>query len=272
MKQLASFFLIIMLFAFTPLQAQNQMCVVCHKSFKTCPYKGKHPKTTAPVTANRNNTAKNAKPKPVVSISAPTDMVNGHGYVDLALPSGTKWATVNIGASSPSDFGDYFAWGETNTKNDYWWNTYKYCEASLYNLTKYCLNSDRGKVDNKKTLEPDDDVVHVKWGAQWRMPTKSDFEELINNCTWKWTSIHGVKGYMVIGKNNKAIFLPATYDRSGTNGKNMFTDIEGFYWSSSLYDETTFSYAAYEIRFYSQKIYITYGDRCVGHSIRAVCR
>ncbi|MBR5532185.1 MAG: T9SS C-terminal target domain-containing protein, partial [Bacteroidales bacterium] len=125
-------------------------------------------------------------------------------YVDLGLPSGIKWATCNVGANSPEDYGDYFAWGETEPKDYYDWSTYKYCNGSYDIMTKYFTDSDYGTVDNKTTLELTDDAAHVNWGGNWRMPTKAEQDELRNtdNCTWEWTTLNGVEGYKVISKKN----------------------------------------------------------------------
>ena len=90
---------------------------------------------------------------------------NGREYVDLGLPSGTMWATCNIGANYPEDYGDYYAWGETETKSNYDWSTYKWCKGSEDTLTKYCTDNDYGTVDNKTVLDPEDDAAHVKWGG-----------------------------------------------------------------------------------------------------------
>ena len=99
------------------------------------------------------------------------DTLDGHAYVDLGLPSGTLWATCNVGASSPEEYGDYFAWGETEPKNDYNWSTYKYCKGSSTTMTKYCTSSSYGTVDNKTELEPSDDAATVNWGSNWQMPS-----------------------------------------------------------------------------------------------------
>ena len=100
-----------------------------------------------------------------VTPDAPDSIHNGHEYVDLGLPSGTKWATCNVGASSPEDYGEYYAWGETETKSTYDWRTYKWCKGSNDTMTKYCTSSSSGTVDNKTVLDPEDDVAHVKWGG-----------------------------------------------------------------------------------------------------------
>jgi len=166
---------------------------------------------------------------------------NGHAYVDLGLS--VRWATMNVGASSPTDYGDYYAWGETTTKTSYDWSTYKYCNGSSSTFTKYNNDTSRGTVDNKTTLEPDDDVAHVKWGGNWRMPTIEELSELDNwdNCNWQWygsgnSEFNGVAGWKVTSKKagftDKYIFLPAAGHRSGTS-LNL-TGSYGDYWSSSL--------------------------------------
>ena len=138
-----------------------------------------------------------------------------HEYVDLGLS--VKWATCNMGASSPEEYGDYYAWGETETKSTYDWNTYKWCKGSENTLTKYCTDSDYGTVDNKTVLDPEDDVAHVKWGGNWRMPTDAEIEELRENCIWKWTTQNGKNGYKVTSKKNgNSIFLPLRRDTAFT--------------------------------------------------------
>lgn len=152
-----------------------------------------------------------------------------HEYVDLGLPSGTLWATCNIGADSPEDYGDYFAWGETEPKDYYDWNTYKWCNGSEASLTKYCINSDYGTVDNLSELETEDDAAYVNWGPEWRMPSRDQFRELIGKCTWTWTTQNGKKGYLGVGPNGNTLFLPAAGERvgSGFNKAGSY----GFYWT-----------------------------------------
>ena len=160
-------------------------------------------------------------------------VINGHEYVDLGLS--VKWATCNVGATKPEEYGGYYAWGETEEKYDYDWYTYKWCNGSPSTMTKYCTNSSFGTVDNKTTLALEDDVAHVKWGGTWRMPTKAEQDELRNNCTWSWTTLNSVNGYKVTSKTNgNSIFLPAAGGRSGTN-LNLSGSL-GYYWSGSLYE------------------------------------
>ena len=193
--------------------------------------------------------------------------------VDLGLPSGLKWATCNVGASSPEDYGDYFAWGETKSKKTYNWSTYKYSYASTHLFTKYCASTSNGYngfVDNKTTLDPEDDVAHVKWGGAWRMPTKAEQDELrdTNNCTWTWTTQGGKNGYKVTSKKNgNSIFLPAAGFRndSSLSGAGSW----GHYWSSSL--GTNYSDGSYRLYFYSGDVYSYYNGRDYGQSVRPVC-
>ena len=154
-----------------------------------------------------------------------------HEYVDLGLPSGTLWATCNIGANSPEEYGDYFAWGEIEPKSAYDWTTYKWCNGSEYTLTKYCTNSNYGTVDGKNRLELEDDAACMNWGSAWRMPTNYQLRELGQMCTWEKMSRNGVSGFQLTGPNGNSLFLPAAdmYDYS-------FPD-QGFsaaYWSGML--------------------------------------
>ena len=155
-----------------------------------------------------------------------------HEYVDLGLPSGTLWATCNVGASAPEEYGDYFAWGETEPKEVYMWETYKWCNGSEYTLTKYCTSSDFGTVDDKTELDPEDDAAYVNWGSSWRMPTWEQQWELLENCTWTWMQQNGVNGRLVTGPNGNSIFLPAAgfhwYESLSACGDN------GYYWLRTL--------------------------------------
>ena len=193
---------------------------------------------------------------------------NGHEYVDLGLS--VKWATCNIGATAPEEFGNYFAWGETEPKNYYDWTTYKYCNGTDDTMTKYCTNSTYGIVDNKTTLDLNDDAARINWGGVWRLPTKEEQEELRNpnNCTWTWTTQNGVNGYKVTSlKNGNSIFLPAAgdYYDDVLNGMNS----KGSYWSSSL--NTTYNFSPSSLHFNSGSVSLNDYYRCDGRSVRAVC-
>jgi hypothetical protein len=145
-------------------------------------------------------------------------------YVDLGLS--VKWATFNVGATSPEDYGDYFAWGETEPKETYSWATYKWCDGTQNTMTKY------NATDGKTILEPTDDAAQVHRGGKWRMPTKAECQELIDSCTWEWTTSNNINGYRVTGPNGNSIFLPAGGVRIG-NASYAIGEF-GYYWSSSL--------------------------------------
>ena len=189
-----------------------------------------------------------------------------HEAVDLGLPSGVKWATCNVGANSPEEYGGYYAWGETEEKSNYDVSTYKWCNVSCGTLTKYCTNSDYGTVDNKTVLDPEDDVAHVKWGGDWRMPTTEEQRELLNECTWEWTTLNSVNGYKVTGPNGNNIFLPAAGYRDGTD-VDFRGDI-GLYWSGSLYSNRSFF--AYNLCFLDRSYDWDYDSRYFGLSVRPV--
>ena len=198
---------------------------------------------------------------------------SGHPYVDLGLPSGTLWATTNIGAANPWDYGYYFAWGETTTKSKYGWTSYKYANGDYKKLTKFCNKSDYGNngyTDNKKQLESSDDAATANWGSDWCMPTQAQFQELKDKCTWTWTTKNGKKGYEVKGKNGNSIFLPAAGYRYGTS--LYLYDSDGSYWSSSL--STDYPSSGRRLEFDSSYVYPNVlGNRCNGLSVRPVrCR
>ena len=191
---------------------------------------------------------------------------NGHEYVDLGLS--VKWATCNVGASTPEEYGDYFAWGETSTKSSYDWSTYKHCNGSATSFTKYNNSSSYGTVDNKTTLELSDDAARANWGGAWRMPTDAEQTELREQCTWTWTSQNGVNGYKVTSKSNgNSIFLPAAGYRGGSS-----LNLAGSYgccWSSSL--STRYPFYACSVYFNSSNVDRGDSLRCDGRSVRPVC-
>lgn len=189
-----------------------------------------------------------------------------HEYVELGLPSGTLWATCNIGAESPEDYGDYFAWGETTPKDNYDWSTYKWCNGSYNTITKYNINPTFGAVDNKTILELSDDAAHVNWGGNWRIPTKDEMYELIKNCTWECAIKKGVNGRNVIGPNGNSIFLPA----GGYCTLGCSVGLDGYYWTSSLYAED--SSGASNLLFYSDGVFLNSMSftRTLGQFVRPV--
>ena len=204
----------------------------------------------------------------------PDDNSNRHEYVDLGLPSGTLWATMNVGAKKPEDFGDYFAWGETTGynggKTTFNWSTYKYCNGSKTTITKYCASSEYGTVDNKKLLEYADDAATVNWGEAWQMPTLDQYKELINSSytTTEWTTLNGVSGMKITSKSNlKSIFLPAAGYRYETSLNSAGS--YGHYWSRSL--DTNYSCDGYVLYIYSSYPYVRNdGYRYYGQSVRPV--
>lgn len=190
-----------------------------------------------------------------------------HEWVDLGLSSGTLWATCNVGANSPEDYGDFFAWGETSSKGTYSGATYKWCNGNFNTLTKYCTYGEYGTVDNKTELEPEDDAAHVNWGPSWRMPTSEQFAELYDECSRQWTQKNGVNGDLFIGPNGKTLFFPAAGDHWGDshNGEGAC----GYYWSRTLY--TSYPYAVYDLYFDSESCDGgDYSYRYRGFTVRAV--
>lgn len=191
-----------------------------------------------------------------------------HEYVDLGLS--VKWATCNVGAESPEDYGDYFAWGEVEPKTTYDWSTYKYCKGTNKTMTKYCSNSSYGNngfTDTKTVLEPEDDAAVVNWGGSWRMPTDAEMTELVEQCTWTWTTQNGVNGHKIVGPNGNSIFLPAAGYMG--NSSLITAGSNGYYWSSSL--NTSNPNCAYGVYFSSSYVGRDYSSRVFGRSVRPVC-
>lgn len=207
----------------------------------------------------------------------PITFAEKHIPVDLGLPSGLKWAACNIGATAPDEYGLFFAWGETkgygrnpSDGRQFNWANYKWCDGTSNSITKYCADSSNGTVDGKTTLDSEDDAATANWGGTWRMPTRDEWVELLTNCTWTWTSINDVHGYLVTStSNSNSIFLSDTgvrWDGYIGNGGS------GYYWSSSFNIDTKASYLS--LNQYSR----TWGgtseyarSRCDGLVVRAVC-
>ncbi|MBE6240498.1 MAG: serine/threonine protein kinase [Bacteroidales bacterium] len=187
------------------------------------------------------------------SVSEPTGYHKDHGYVDLGLPSGLKWATCNVGASRPGDYGNYYAWGEMSTKEEYWRSNSDSYESSDSKWNNIGGNSRY-------------DAATANWGGYWRMPTKEDFEELLRECTWEWTTLNGHNGYKVIGPNGNSIFLPAAGWRYGTDEGRVGSG--GYYWSSTP-DESYANYA-YGLCFGGDRHGVDWGLRDRGRSVRPV--
>ena len=178
--------------------------------------------------------------------------------IDLGLPSGTKWACCNVGATTPDAYGGYYAWGETEEKDYYYWDTYIHCDGS--SSTCHDLGSDIAGTQY--------DVAHVKWGGSWVMPSKEQQDELRNNCTYTWTTVNGVNGGRFTGPNGGSIFLPAAGYR--WSDYLYYAGSYGFYWSSA--QSPSDSYYAYELRFNSGNAVWYYDYRYSGQSVRPVSR
>ena len=192
-----------------------------------------------------------------------------HEYVDLGLPSGTLWATCNVGADNPEDYGDYFAWGETTPKETYDWTTYQYCNGTSGTLTKYCSKSNygyNGFTDNLTILSPEDDAASANWGSDWRMPTQAEWQELYQNTTHTWTTQNGVNGRLFTAPNGNSLFLPAAgyRDYSSLDGAGS----DGGFWSSSLYTDLPDN--AWGFYFFSGNFSVSGSDRYYGLSVRGV--
>ena len=193
--------------------------------------------------------------------------VKEHEYVDLGLPSGTLWATYNVGASCPEEYGDYFAWGEIEPKDTYNWSTYKWCNGSYDTITKYCTGSNFGRVDNKTELKPVDDAATANWGSGWQMPSLAQLQELYNYTKTTWTTQNGVNGRkMTSYSNGNSIFMPAAGYRYDTSLNSAGSN--GDYWTRTLY--TNYSSSAYNLDFNSGSFNWYHSSRDYGRSVRPV--
>ena len=179
---------------------------------------------------------------------APDTPTVGIEAVDLGLS--VKWASCNVGANSPEEYGDYFAWGEITPKDSY---TSDNCSTYGKSITDISGN-------------PQYDAATANWGGGWRMPTYSELSELKNNCSWEWTSLNGVNGYKVTGPNGNSIFFPAAGYRYGTSSHGVGSS--GGYWSSTPYEDNGY-YACY-LYFGSDGFAWDWSDRYGGHSVRPV--
>ena len=205
-------------------------------------------------------------------------------------PNGLKWATFNVGADVPEEYGDYFAWGETKPKEKYSWGTYKWMaegQSSSEYITKYTFDDKQTNAswydangefqgDGIKDLGDEklgkeryaDDAARANWGGKWRMPTKAEWDWLVNNCTWTWDALNGVAGMLVKAENGNSIFLPASGNQNGTS--HFFAGSVGNYWTSSLLTSDVSWYAGY-VLFDSGGEISSGGSRYTGRSIRPVC-
>lgn len=194
----------------------------------------------------------------------------GHAYVDLGLPSGTHWATTNVGAAAPEEYGYFYAWGETETKGSCEWANYKWRDEERQMLTKYIMDTPLGFPDCIEILEPADDVAHVLWGGGWRTPTVDDWQELIQNSIWEWTTSKAVWGVKVTSvRNGAVIFLPAAGYRI-SNHQDLDVGEWGHYWTSSLsVDNNSCAWnACFSSEHFDCSCFRSF--RCNGQSIRPV--
>lgn len=175
--------------------------------------------------------------------------------VDLGLPSGLKWASCNVGANSPEEIGDYYAWGELEVKDEYNLSTYIHCNGTFDS----CINLGDNISGTKY------DVAHVKWGGKWRMPTVDEIKELINECTLRWVTYRGVKCARFVGPNGRSIYMPAGGYRYGSNlagnGEN------GVYWTGTAHQ---YVYMGNTMEFTQNDSYMTNYYRSLGFTIRPV--
>lgn len=197
--------------------------------------------------------------------------------VDLGLPSGTKWADMNVGAEKPEDYGWYLAWGETEEKDLYDWSTYKWClNGDWTGMSKYTYPDGKSNGiwydgyrfvgDSKIVLDPEDDAATANWGGDWRMPTEAEQEELRSMCFWTWTTQNGVWGRKVFGPNGNSIFLPAAGYRECSS--HYMDGSEGYYWSGLL--DIGRSCDTNYLSFISNGHALVSNWRCLGFSVRPV--
>lgn len=217
------------------------------------------------------------KEKPVVikrTIFSSKDQIDTYAsfklfdnVVDMGLS--VLWASSNIGATKPEEYGDYYAWGEIETKTNYSWDTYKWCNGTSNTLIKYNYNSSKGTVDNNYSLDMDDDAAHIKLGGKWRIPTKDEFDELLKNCTYQWTTQNDVYGLIFTSNINGAtLFFPSVGYIDGVTEYGQGQKSYARFWSSLLNAESAAS--ANILICDPDKIYTGPGSRVLGHPIRPV--
>lgn len=196
---------------------------------------------------------------------------DGHDYVDLGLPSGKIWATCNIGANQPTEYGTYFAWGETSPKNQFEWENYKYSNGeaeSRVKMTKYCSHSRKGEIDNKQVLELDDDAAAANWQGKWRTPTKEEWEELLNSCNWEWVKDYNHQGFDMKKGTSKANGNTIYFPFSGYYNGTTFVKNESEFWTVN--QKTDNGLDAFYVRMLTHNQNVHNGPRKQGMAIRAV--
>ena len=262
MKKILLFLLLAVFSLGISAQAPSKKCPVCGLSIPKCQYKGKHPKNKPTPPAQQQPSKLATQPAKTATKPRPTTgTLNGYDWVDLGLS--VKWATKNVGASSPSDYGGYYAWGETETKSRYDWDNCFDCLDGKHD-GRWGIY----KIGGKTSISPTSghDAARENWGSTWRMPTDAENEELCNKCTWTWTSQGGHNGYKVTGPNGNSIFLPAAGWRGRTDTYNVGES--GHYRSSTL--GTSSSYYARGLYFGSGGHFTNDYYRSYGRSVRPV--
>ncbi len=249
------FTLVLALVAFT-VTAQDHLVRRPSKPAKTTTVK------PSPAKPSKNNRSGSQKQKPSTSSSTVSCPDGNHPHlIDLGLPSGTKWSCCNVGANIPESAGGYYAWGETETKSNYSYPTYSHCDGKIgtcHNLGS-CISGTKY------------DVAHVKWGGNWQMPTKEQCQELLDNCSHKWTSVNGVRGQKFTSKKtNQSVFFPAVREYVGSSISTS-ASIACFYWSGT--NDTSSSGGAFYFYFYDSGVNV-WGDssRSRGRPVRPVAR
>lgn len=221
MKKILLFLLLAVFTLGVSAQAPSKKCPVCGLSIPKCQYKGKHPKKAT--TATERTTVLPSKTVKQTEIPSKA--------IDLGLPSGTKWAEWNIGATSPEQSGNYYAWGETTVKSDYSWTTY-FDSKDGENFKTYFLYNKQKKLGKPSIVRTSRDVAFIKWGDNWQIPSADQVDELMTKCKWQWTTKKGMKGFNIIGPNGHSIFMPA----AGFKHRKTVNEYgkECHYWSGDL--------------------------------------
>ncbi|MDE6512100.1 MAG: fibrobacter succinogenes major paralogous domain-containing protein [Muribaculaceae bacterium] len=184
-------------------------------------------------------------------------VINGKEWIDLGLPSGVRWAACNVGADGPEGFGDYYAWGEIETKDEY---------IDINSLT-HRKNAkwlrEHGIIDENDRLTPEHDIAALRWGKPWRMPTDEEYEELLDCCSFEFTSCNGVNGYLATGPNNQTIFFAAAGFKQGSEAE--YTGDYGDYWSSTVVPDLIGAACSlgYSSKSYGRRRYARFAGRCV---------
>lgn len=207
-----------------------------------------------------SKSGKNVKTRSKTNLKKQSDgVINGHDYVDLGLPSGTKWATCNIGSSSPEKFGNYYAWGETDAKDRYDGNNYQ-VDGHRSELKKARI------IDEAGNLRISNDIASIVWGSPWRLPTKDEIMELKEMCKWTPTVRNGISGLLVTGPNGHTIFLP----KAGWKEGKRLVNQGGTYWSATLF--STSSAQAFSLYIAADEAIVHDHYRADGCSIRPVSK